>query len=148
MKDLLVKHIKLGIGKKEIGKTGKGAVVGGVGALAYSIISSMGYMPDAFTTPDVMQFVVAGLTTGINFVRQFFTNHLSQESHVADITPEALDAKIQELSDNRNEAVSRYNSMQEEMNSLKSLIERQMGAISGLEELKASTEDAEQETAE
>ena len=38
--------------------------------------------------------------------------------------------------------------MQEEMNALKSLIERQMGAISGLEELKASTEDAEQETAE
>ena len=65
-----------------------------------------------------------------------------------DITLEALDAKIQELSENRNEAVSRYNALQEEMNALKSLIERQMGAISGLEELKASTEDAEQESAE
>ena len=67
---------------------------------------------------------------------------------MSDITLEVLDAKIQELSENRDEAVSRYNSMQEEMNSLKSLIERQMGAISGLEELKASTEDAEQESAE
>lgn len=65
-----------------------------------------------------------------------------------DFTAEAVDAKIQDLTENRNEAVSRYNSMQEEMNALKSLIERQMGAISGLEELKASTEDAEQETAE
>ena len=65
-----------------------------------------------------------------------------------DFTAEAVDAKIQDLTENRNEAVSRYNSMHEEMNALKSLIERQMGAISGLEELKASTEDAEQETAE
>ena len=67
---------------------------------------------------------------------------------MSDITLEVLDAKIQELSENRNEAVSRYNALQEEMNALKSLIERQMGAISGLEELKASTEDAEQESAE
>ena len=73
MKDLF----KLGIGKTEITKTGKGAVVGGTGALVYSIISGMGYMPDAFTTPDIMPFVVAGLSTGINFLRQFFTNHLS-----------------------------------------------------------------------
>ena len=73
MKDLF----KLGIGKTEIAKTGKGAVVGGTGALVYSIISGMGYMPDAFTTPDIMPFVVAGLSTGINFLRQFFTNHLS-----------------------------------------------------------------------
>ena len=77
MKDLLVKHIKIGIGKKEIGKTGKGAAVGGVGALAYSIISNMGYMPDALTTPDVVPYVVAGMSAGINFIRQFFTNHLS-----------------------------------------------------------------------
>ena len=76
MKDLIVKHIKLGIGKKEIGKTGKGAVVGGVGALAYSIISNMGYMPDALTTPDVVPYVVAGMSAAINAVRQFFTNHL------------------------------------------------------------------------
>ena len=76
MKDLIVKHIKLGIGKKEIGKTGKGAVVGGVGALAYSIISNMGYMPDALTTPDVVPYVVAGMSAAITAVRQFFTNHL------------------------------------------------------------------------
>ena len=67
---------------------------------------------------------------------------------MSDVTLEAIDAKIKDLSENRDEAVSRYNAMQEEMNSLKSLIERQMGAISGLEELKASTGDAEQETAE
>ena len=73
MKDL---KVKLGFGKKEAAKTGKGAVVGGAGALAYSIISGMGYMPDAFTSPDVMPYVVAGLATAINFVRQFFTNHL------------------------------------------------------------------------
>ena len=75
MKDLLIKHIKLGIGKTEISKTGKGAVVGGVGALAYSIISGMGYMPDAFTAPDVVPYVVAGLSAAINFVRQFIVDN-------------------------------------------------------------------------
>ena len=72
MKDL---KIKLGVGKAEIAKTGKGAVVGGVGALAYSIISGVGYMPDVFTAPDVMPYVVAGLSTVINAVRQFFTDN-------------------------------------------------------------------------
>ena len=72
MKDL----IKLGFGKTEISKASKGAVVGGVGALTYSIISGMGYMPDAFTTPDVMPFVVVGMSAVINAVRQFFTNHV------------------------------------------------------------------------
>jgi len=72
MKDL---KVKLGFGKKEIAKTGKGAVVGGAGALAYSIISGMGYMPDVFTAPDVMPYVVAGLSTVINAVRQFFTDN-------------------------------------------------------------------------
>ena len=75
MKDL----IKLGIGKTEITKTGKGAVVGGVGALAYSLIDGMGYMPGALSAPDVVPYVVAGLAAGINLIRQFFTNHLSQE---------------------------------------------------------------------
>jgi len=72
MKDL---KINLGIGKTEIAKTGKGAMVGGVGALAYSIISGVGYMPDVFTAPDVMPYVVAGLSTVINAVRQFFTDN-------------------------------------------------------------------------
>ena len=67
--------IKLGIGKTEITKTGKGAVVGGTGALVYSIISGMGYMPDAFTAPDVMPYVVAGLSAAINFVRQFIVDN-------------------------------------------------------------------------
>ena len=72
----LIEKIGIGFGKKEAAKTGKGAVVGGVGAFAYSIISGVGYMPDAFTAPEVMPYVVAGLSTVINFVRQFFTNHL------------------------------------------------------------------------
>jgi len=74
MKDL---KIKLGIGKAEIAKTGKGAVVGGTGALMYSILDGVGYMPDALTTPDVVPYVVAGLAAVINFVRHFFTDHLS-----------------------------------------------------------------------
>ena len=67
--------VKLGFGKKEAAKTGKGAVVGGVGALAYSIISGMGYMPDAFTSADVIPYVVAGLAAAINFVRQFIKDN-------------------------------------------------------------------------
>jgi len=72
MKDL---KINLGIGKTEIAKTGKGAMVGGVGAFAYSIISGMGYMPDAFTSADVVPYVVAGLAAAINFVRQFIRDN-------------------------------------------------------------------------
>tara|TARA_R110002012_G_scaffold17790_1_gene66312 strand:+ start:2283 stop:2504 length:222 start_codon:yes stop_codon:yes gene_type:complete len=72
MKDL---KVKLGFGKKEAAKTGKGAVVGGAGALAYSIISGMGYMPDAFSTPDVVPYVVAGLAAAINFIRQFIVDN-------------------------------------------------------------------------
>ena len=72
MKDL---KGKLGFGKKEIAKTGKGAVVGGAGALAYSIISGMGYMPDAFSTPDVVPYIVAGLAAAINFIRQFIVDN-------------------------------------------------------------------------
>jgi len=72
MKDL---KVKLGFGKKEIAKTGKGAVVGGAGALAYSIISGMGYMPNAFTSADVVPYVVAGLAAAINFVRQFIVDN-------------------------------------------------------------------------
>ena len=65
-----------------------------------------------------------------------------------DLTAEALDAKIKELSDNRAEAVTRYNVLQEEMANLKSLVERQTGAISGLEELKSDVVGEEQESAE
>ena len=72
MKDL---KINLGIGKTEIAKTGKGAVVGGVGAFTYSLLSGMDVMPTAFTAPDVVPYVVAGLAAVINFVRQFFTDH-------------------------------------------------------------------------
>ena len=75
MKDLLMKHIQLGIGKTEISKTGKGAVVGGFGALAYSIIDGMGYMPGALSSPDIVPYVVAGLAAAINFVRQFIVDN-------------------------------------------------------------------------
>jgi|TARA_R110001592_G_scaffold269115_3_gene535469 hypothetical protein len=67
--------IKLGFGKKEASKTGKGAVVGGVGALAYSIIDGMGYMPGALSSPDIVPYVVAGLAAAINFVRQFIVDN-------------------------------------------------------------------------
>jgi len=72
MKDL---KIKLSVGKAEIAKTGKGAVVGGAGAFAYSIISGMGYMPDAFSSADVVPYVVAGLAAAINFIRQFIVDN-------------------------------------------------------------------------
>ena len=72
MKDL---KIKLGFGKKEAAKTGKWAVVGGVGAFAYSIISGMGYMPDAFSSEDVVPYVVAGLSAAINFIRQLIVDN-------------------------------------------------------------------------
>ena len=49
--------------------------MGGFGALAYSLISGVGYMPDAFTAPDVMPYVVAGLSAAINFVRQFIVDN-------------------------------------------------------------------------
>ena len=50
-------------------------MVGGAGAFAYSIISGMGYMPDAFSTPDVVPYVVAGLAAAINFIRQFIVDN-------------------------------------------------------------------------
>ena len=79
MIDKIKKNIKVGFGKKETTKTAKGAAVGGVGAVAYSIISNLGYMPAALSTPDIVPYVVAGLSAIINSVRQFFTNN-SKES--------------------------------------------------------------------
>ena len=68
---------KLGIGKTEVTKITKGFVVGGAGAALYSIIVGMGYMPAALTAPDVVPYTVTGLSVGVNFTRQLFTNHLS-----------------------------------------------------------------------
>ena len=67
--------VKLGFGKKEAAKTGKGVVVGGFGALAYSLIDGMGYMPGALSSPDIVPYVVAGLAAAINFVRQFIVDN-------------------------------------------------------------------------
>jgi hypothetical protein len=69
------KSIEIGFGAKETTKTAKGAAVGGMGACAYSILSNLGYMPDSLQTPDVVPFVVAGLSAIINSIRQFFTNN-------------------------------------------------------------------------
>ena len=68
-------NINIGFGKKETSKTAKGAAVGGVGAVAYSVISNLGYMPAALSSPDIVPYVVAGLSAIINSVRQFFTDN-------------------------------------------------------------------------
>jgi hypothetical protein len=76
MIDKIQENINIGFGKKEVTKTAKGAAVGGVGAVAYSVISNLGYMPDALSTPDIVPYVVAGLSAAINSIRQFFTNNI------------------------------------------------------------------------
>ena len=75
MIDKIQENINIGFGKKEVTKTAKGAAVGGVGAIAYSVISNLGYMPSALSTPDIVPYVVAGLSAAINSVRQFITNN-------------------------------------------------------------------------
>ena len=80
MFDKIKENINIGFGKKETSKTAKGAAVGGVGAVAYTIISDLGYMPTALSTPDIVPYVVAGLSAIINSVRQFFTDNSGGES--------------------------------------------------------------------
>ena len=75
MIDKIKENIQVGFGKKETAKTAKGAAVGGVGAVAYTVISDLGYMPTALSAPDIVPYVVAGLSAIINSVRQFFTNN-------------------------------------------------------------------------
>ena len=75
MLDKIKENINIGFGKKETAKTAKGAAVGGVGAVAYSVISNLGYMPAALSSPDIVPYVVAGLSAIINSVRQFFTDN-------------------------------------------------------------------------
>ena len=77
MKDLLISYVKIGIGKTEAAKITKGFAVGGIGAALYSAIVGMGYMPDALTATEVVPYTVAGLSVGVNFMRQLFTNHLT-----------------------------------------------------------------------
>ena len=79
MIDKIKESIQVGFGMTETSKTAKGAAVGGVGAVAYSIISNLGYMPAALSTPDIVPYVVAGLSAIINSARQFFTDN-SKES--------------------------------------------------------------------
>ena len=75
MFDKIKENINIGFGKKETSKTAKGAAVGGVGAIAYSVLSDIGIMPVALSAPDVVPYVVAGLSAVINSVRQFFTDN-------------------------------------------------------------------------
>ena len=75
MLDKIKENINIGFGKKETSKTAKGAAVGGVGAIAYTVISDLGYMPAALSAPDIVPYVVAGLSAIINSVRQFFTDN-------------------------------------------------------------------------
>tara|TARA_R100000008_G_scaffold46799_1_gene27612 strand:- start:10433 stop:10666 length:234 start_codon:yes stop_codon:yes gene_type:complete len=77
MIDKIKENIQVGFGKKETAKTAKGAAVGGVGAVAYSVISDLGYMPTALSAPDLVPYVVAGLTTVINMVKQFFQKNVA-----------------------------------------------------------------------
>ena len=77
MIDKIKENINIGFGKAETAKTAKGAAVGGVGAVAYTIISDLGYMPTALSTPDLVPYVVAGLTTAINMVKQFFQKNVA-----------------------------------------------------------------------
>jgi hypothetical protein len=77
MKDFLISYVQIGIGKTEAAKIAKGFAVGGIGASLYSVIVSLGYMPTALTAIEVVPYTVAGLSVGVNFIRQLFTNHLS-----------------------------------------------------------------------
>ena len=76
MIDKIQDKINIGFGKKEAQKTAKGAAVGGVGAVAYSVLSDIGIMPVALSAPDVVPYVVAGLAAAINSIRQYFTNNI------------------------------------------------------------------------
>ena len=75
MIDKIKDNIKIGFGKKEMAKTAKGAAVGGVGAVAYTLISDFGFMPVALSAPDIVPYVVAGLSTVINSIHQFLKNN-------------------------------------------------------------------------
>ena len=68
-------NVSIGFGKKEASKTTKGVAIGGVGAVAYSVINDLGYMPSAMTAPDVVPYVVAGLSSIINAIRHFIAKH-------------------------------------------------------------------------
>ena len=68
-------NVSIGFGKKEASKTTKGVAIGGVGAVAYSVINDLGYMPSAMTAPDVVPYAVAGLSSIINAIRHFIAKH-------------------------------------------------------------------------
>ena len=74
MLSILKNNIKVGFGKKEASKTGKSLAVGGVGAIAFDIISKIGYMPEMASDPELMPYAIAGLTVAINTIRQFFAD--------------------------------------------------------------------------
>jgi len=75
MLDKIKDSVSIGFGKKEASKTTKGVAIGGVGAVAYSVITDIGYMPESFTAPEAVPYVVAGLTSIINAMRHFIAKH-------------------------------------------------------------------------
>jgi len=75
MLDKIKDSVSIGFGKKEASKTTKGVAIGGVGAVAYSVITDIGYMPESFTAPEAVPYVVAGLTSINNAMRHFIAKH-------------------------------------------------------------------------
>ena len=74
-KKLFKKGVKLGFGAIEAKKALKGAAVGGAGAVAYSLLVSVGYMPEGLQEASVSPYVVAGLAFVINTVRQYIRDN-------------------------------------------------------------------------
>tara|TARA_Y100000310_G_scaffold338657_1_gene428988 strand:- start:11878 stop:12114 length:237 start_codon:yes stop_codon:yes gene_type:complete len=71
--------IELGFGKKELAKSTKGAAIAGVGAVAFSMLSGIGVLPDVLRGDEIAPYTVAALAVVVNLVRQFFTQHSSSE---------------------------------------------------------------------
>ena len=75
IKSVLPKIIKVGFGKTEVVKTGKGLAVGGMGAAAVQIAASMGWLPEAVLEPAVLPYTVAIAAAIVNALRQFIRDN-------------------------------------------------------------------------
>jgi hypothetical protein len=75
VKAVLPKVIKLGFGKAEVVKTGKGLAVGGIGAAAVQVLVSYGWLPQALMEPDVLPYTVAVAAAIVNALRQFIRDN-------------------------------------------------------------------------
>ena len=75
----LLPKIKLGFGKAEVVKSAKGAAIAGVGAAAYTTLSSVGLLPDILKGEEVAPYTVAALAVLVNLARQLLTQHSESE---------------------------------------------------------------------